>query len=137
MRWLRGRLLALGTMAALAGCRATPPRHGGDTGTGTAAAGNATVVFPAESLVFRAATGAEVWFTDAREARSAGGEACLERALEIRRGTVRLRIPLLYTREAPTRLDDTTMRAVLYNGCMPQAAYRVDYATASPRRMAE
>lgn len=90
---------------------------------------------PADSLVLSVPGGAEVWFTVSREARSADGEACLERALEIRTDSTRRGVPLLYTREAPTRLRGDTMRAVLYNNCEPVAAYRVDFATASPRRI--
>jgi hypothetical protein len=44
-------------------------------------------------------------------------------------------VPLLYTREAPTLLDDGAMRAVLYNNCTAGAAYRVDFATVSPHRI--
>jgi hypothetical protein len=92
------------------------------------------VARPADSLVLQVGA-IQVWFTDAREVQSKSGESCLERALEIREDTVRRHIPLLYSLEAPTPLDDTTMRAVLYNSCEPVATYRVDYATASPRRM--
>ena len=89
---------------------------------------------PADTLVLRAGA-VEVWWTAARSAVSATGDPCIERALEIRRNGERRTVPLLYTRETPTVLDDTTMRAVLYTACAPVGAYRVDYATASPRRM--
>lgn len=89
---------------------------------------------PSDSLVLRAGA-FEVWFTDARPMVSDSGEPCMERALEIRQGTARRHIPLLYSLEAPTPLDDTTMRAILYNNCRPVGAYRVDYATASPHRL--
>jgi hypothetical protein len=91
---------------------------------------------PADSLALRAGDGWEVWFTLAREARHADGTHCVERALEFRRDTVRRGIPLLYTREAPTALGQDAIRAVLYNHCAPTAAYRVDFATVSPSRLA-
>jgi hypothetical protein len=90
---------------------------------------------PADSLVLEAPGGVTVWFTVAREAKDSSGATCLERALEIRRDTLRAGVPLLYTREAPTLLDSAHMRAVLYNGCRAGPAYRVDFATVSPRRI--
>lgn len=90
---------------------------------------------PADSLVLEAPNGVTVWFTVAREAKDSNGATCLERALEIRRDTVRAGVPLLYTREAPTLMDTGHMRAVLYNGCRAGPAYRVDFATVSPRRI--
>jgi hypothetical protein len=86
-------------------------------------------------LVLRAAEGWEVWFTAARQATSETGEPCIERALELRRDTVRRRVPLFYTREAPTALGRDAIRAVLYNRCVPVGTYRVDFQTASPTRL--
>lgn len=91
---------------------------------------------PADSLVLRAGDGWEVWFTLPREAKHADGTSCIERAVEFRRDTVRRGVPLLYTREAPTALGQDAIRAVLYNHCEPMAAYRVDFATVSPSRLA-
>ncbi len=88
---------------------------------------------PADSLVLVGPRGITVWFTDVREAIGPDGVACLERALEIRTDTSRLTVPLLYTREAPTALEDTTMRAVLSKSCQPAGVYRVDYAFVRPR----
>jgi hypothetical protein len=42
---------------------------------------------------------------------------------------------LLYTREAPTLAGNDAMRAVLYNNCIAGPAYRVDFATISPKRI--
>jgi hypothetical protein len=58
----------------------------------------------------------------------------MERGLEIRRGGTRVRVPLLYTGESPTLLDDTTMRAVLWTNCKPLEKYRVDLRTGRPLR---
>lgn len=80
--------------------------------------------------------GVTVWFTSARPATSPDGAPCEERALEVRTDSTRRGVPLLYTREAPTLLSEDGMRAVLYNGCVAGAAYRVDFATVSPRRLA-
>jgi hypothetical protein len=90
---------------------------------------------PSDSLVLEAPNGVTVWFTVARESRDSAGSVCLERALEVRRDTVRAGVPLLYTREAPTLLDSAHMRAVLYSNCRPGPAYRVDFVTVSPYRL--
>ena len=89
---------------------------------------------PADSLVLEAPGGISVWFTQFRDAKDSAGVACRERALEVRRDTTRRGVGLLYTREAPTLLGKDAMRAVLYNNCVPGPAYRVDFATLSPRR---
>ncbi len=125
-RWV----VMLGSVALGCGPGADRPPGSGD------AADPAAVEAPAvaDSLVLQVGE-VQVWLTDARAATGSSGEVCVERAVEIRRDTARIRVPLLYTREAPVRLDDTSMQAVLSNGCAPAGRYRVDFATGSPRRM--
>ena len=118
---------------AAAGCYSGERPPGIDT-TAVAAPSPAPAR-PADSVVLEAPGGVTVWFTVAREAKDSTGATCLERALEIRRDTTRAGVPLLYTREAPTLIDAGHMRAVLYNGCRAGPAYRVDFATVSPRRI--
>jgi hypothetical protein len=64
-----------------------------------------------------------------------GGARCVERTIELRRDTVRLRVPLLYTTTAPRLLDDSTLAAELTLRCHPMASYRVDLRTGQPTRM--
>jgi hypothetical protein len=123
-RWLSVVLLA-------SACGAPP--QAGTPADSSAAADPAPV--PADSLVLQVPGGVEVWFTDARQATSPDGAPCLERALEVRAGGTSRGVPLLYTREAPTLLGGDAMRAVLYNNCLAGAAYRVDFATISPKRL--
>lgn len=92
-------------------------------------------VAPADSLVLTAPGGITVWFTLARPATHPDGTSCQERALEVRTDSTRRGVPLLYTRDAPTLLGEDGMRAVLSNGCVAGAAYRVDFATVSPQRL--
>ena len=125
--------LAFGIAAASCNSGERPP--GSDSTTATTPA--PAPARPADSLVLEAPGGVTVWFTVAREAKDSSGTTCLERALEIRRDTTRAGVPLLYTREAPTLLDPGHMRAVLYNGCRAGPAYRVDFATVSPRRISQ
>lgn len=89
---------------------------------------------PAESLAGSFADGVEVWFTLARAAQGDDGRRCQERGLEIRRGESRIPVPLLYTGEPPTPLNDSTMRATLWNQCQPVATYLVDLRTGRPVR---
>jgi hypothetical protein len=86
-----------------------------------------------DSLVLTLGGGAEVWFTAMRQGKDSAGTACIERAVEVRRDSLRLPVPLLYTREAPLPLNDSQFRAVLYRDCMPVAVYRVGAADGMPR----
>jgi hypothetical protein len=78
--------------------------------------------------------GVEVWFTLARSSVSAEGVSCVDRALEIRRGDARVKVPLLYTGAVPELVNDTTLRARLSNHCVPGDAYLVDLRTGRPVR---
>ena len=131
---MSGRLVTFGLAlaAVLAGCGS--PRPGGASG-GDSASVSVPPPPPADSLALSGPGNVTVWFTVAREARSASGETCVERGLEIRQDTLRRGVPLLYTRQAPTWLGRDAIRAVLYNNCAPTAAYRVDVATVSPQRL--
>lgn len=86
---------------------------------------------PADSLALSIG-GAEVWYTLARPGRSASGEPCVDRALEIRRGESRIPVPLLYTGTPPEPVDDTTFRARLSDRCAPGASYLVSLRTGRP-----
>ncbi len=123
-----GRLLSWG-FALLSACGRTE-RAQPKTSEGEAAE-------PQESLATSSPAGVEIWFTLSRPARSTEGQACVERGLEIRRDGRRLPIPLLYTGEAPTVVNDSTIRAVLWTNCRPVTPYRVDLRTGRPVREAE
>ena len=85
-----------------------------------------------DSLVLEAA-GLSVWHTLSREATGPGGERCLERTLEIRReGGPPVRVPLLYTRDVPRLIDDSTLEARVYRDCAPGDLYRIDARTGQP-----
>ena len=95
------------------------------------------VTEPQDSLATSTRSGVEIWFRLSRPARSDEGDSCVERGLEIRRQGRRLPVPLLYTGETPTVLNDSTMRAMLWTNCRPVTAYRVDLRTGRPVREAE
>jgi hypothetical protein len=90
---------------------------------------------PADSLVLEGPGGITVWFTQSRTVKDSSGKECQERAIEVRQDTTRRGVGLFYTREAPTLLDKDAMRGVLYNNCTAGPAYRIDFATLSPKRI--
>jgi hypothetical protein len=87
-----------------------------------------------DSLVATTKDGSEVWFTLTRVGRAPDGTACVERGLEIRRGDTRIQVPLLYTGATPVLLDQSTMRAELWNHCRPVGTYLVDLRSGRPVR---
>lgn len=89
-------------------------------------------VRPADSLASRPVPGVEIWFLVGRPATDSAGEPCYERSLEIRDSTGRRAVPLLYTLEAPARLDDTSVVARIYRNCEPSDRYRVSLRTGRP-----
>jgi hypothetical protein len=89
---------------------------------------------PADSLILSTRTGVEVWYTLSRPGTGADGKRCVERGLEVRRDGQRNPVPLLYTGEPPTLLNDSTLRAMLWTNCRPIAAYLVDLRNGRPVR---
>jgi hypothetical protein len=119
------RAVVLGAMLGGLGCGERRSAVAADAGERTRA--------PADSLVARAGDSTEIWFTLARSDSGEGG-TCTERAIEIRRGAARIAVPLLYTGGAPKVVNDTTLRAQLWNGCRAGVAYLVDLRTGQPSR---
>ena len=122
-RWL----LALGGAFPLPACTAPSA----DRSPGGAAESTPRTV---DSLVLTSPDGAQVWFTLARSATGAGGRACVERGLEIRRHGKRIPVPLLYTGAPPLLVNDSTLRAVLWTHCQPGDAYLVNLRSGQPVR---
>lgn len=119
-------------LAAIAGVLAACGRPAPSTAAATNAPPVAAPAAPADTLLFRTATGAEVWFTFARHDSAPGGRACVERTIEIRQAGTRVPVPLLYTGAPPVLRDDTTLEADLWAACAPRARYRVDLRTGQP-----
>lgn len=87
---------------------------------------------PKDSLALTAPGGVEVWYIGARTGRDSSGATCVERAMEIRRGGTTTLIPLLYTGDAPTLANDSTLRAHLWLNCRPMRLYEVNLRTGRP-----
>ena len=116
---------ALILLVALVGaCRAKEPRSQDTAATPSVR----------DSLVATSEDGLEVWFTLTRVGRAPDGTSCVERGLEIRHGDTRVQVPLLYTGAAPVFLDQSTMRAELWNHCRPVGTYLVDLRSGRPVR---
>jgi hypothetical protein len=76
--------------------------------------------------------GVELWFTLAREGQDSTGAACVERGIEIREGARRTPVPLLYTRDVPRSVNDSTVTARLWTHCVAGPEYRVNLRTGQP-----
>jgi hypothetical protein len=121
-----GTFIAFLAAFTLACDRSTPPPPEG--------AAPVVAWAPAPELALKTPGGTEVWFGDARESRDSAGATCIERTLEIRGPGGRRIVPLLYTLDTPTVLDDSTIRARLFTDCRPGPAYRVNVRTGLPVR---
>lgn len=127
-------LLPLIASAAVCACGARgEPAPGtpqpADSGT---AAADSTAVTPPDSLVLTLTDGTTIWLAEGRRAADSAGTTCVERTVEIRRDTTRMKVPLFYTRSAPGVLDDTSLRAELYRDCRPVGVYRLSLRTGAP-----
>lgn len=112
----------------LAGCSREAARTPVSTAT-------APVPAPEQALVVNDST--TLWFASGRHDWSSTGAPCFERLLEIRRGSQVIPVPLLYTGEAPVRINDSTAQVHIWLGCVPTDPYRVNLRTGQPTRVQE
>jgi len=114
------------------GCGGADDAASRNPDTGPVADSPVTASMPPDSLVMQI-PGATVWHTLSREAMDSSGRPCLERTLEIRPDSGSpVRVPLLYTRDVPVIVDDSTLEARVYRDCQPGDRYRVDLRTGQP-----
>ena len=95
---------------------------------------SAAAALPAsrDSMILEVDDSTAVWFTLERAARDASGAECTERGIEIRQSGRRRLVPLLYTRDVPMRINDSTLAVDLFRDCVPVDAYRIDIRTGQP-----
>ncbi len=121
------RWLAMALAASAASCGAG--RNARSTTSDSTAA-----VPSSESLAVSGPGTVEIWYTHSRTGKRPDGSDCVDRAIEIRRGSERIPVPLLYTGEAPRIVNDSMARAILYTGCRAGDAYLVDLRNGRPTR---
>ncbi len=90
---------------------------------------------PADTLVLQLPHGNNVWLAEGRISRDSAGGQCFERSVEIRRDSVKLKVPLLFTAEVPTRVNDSTFQARLYQNCTLFATYKVGVRDGMPHKV--
>ena len=132
-RWAIALVPAVMLAACGAGAQADASRADLARGDSARAVGDTAPV--GDSLALALPDGASLRFTSPRAARDSTGRACVERSLALERHGRRHIVPLLYTAEAPTRVDDTTARVHLWGDCRPGDLYEIDLRTAQPRRV--
>ena len=118
----------LAVLAAACGARGEPP-------PGELPPVAAVTAPPPDSLVLTTSQGGTVWLTEGRRAVDSTGTPCFERTIEIRRDSVRLKVPLLYTLAVPLLLDDSTIRAQISLDCRPGASYRIGLHDGMPHKI--
>ena len=125
--WSRIGWMGMGVLAL--GCAR------GEPAPGVPPAAPSAPVEMKDSLVLSAPGGVTIWMTEGRPATDSKGATCIERSLEIRRDSNKVRVPLLYTVSAPTLKDDSTLRAELAKNCHPGDVYHVNLRTGQPTKV--
>jgi hypothetical protein len=119
-------------MLAALGCDKGPPAREPVVAAGSETPSGPTS--PPDSLVLGLPRGIELWYTLAREEKDSSGAGCVERTLEIRTPTAKIPVPLLYTRDVPRLVNDSTVSARIWNRCVPGDEYRINLRTGQPVR---
>lgn len=117
-------LLAL--LAGVAGC-------GGDTAPPPDQAATRDPS-PPDSLVLVTPDSTRIFLSAGLPDTAADGSVCQSHSIVLERDGARKVVPLLYTLEPPTLLDDSTLLAVRAKDCGPGDRYRVGLRTGLPVR---
>ena len=88
---------------------------------------------PADTHILDLADSTEVWLTAGRVGRGPTGAPCLERGLQLRKGPLRIQVPLLYTSELPVVVRGKLV-ASLSTDCVSGQLYTIDAATGYPTK---
>lgn len=128
-------LVAVVLTAGSAGCQGEGEGEGEPSPADAPTPSRRPTVTWVDSLVLTTASGVEVWFTAGRVAHDSLGVVCSERVMEIRTARDTVAVPLLYTGEAPTLENDSTLRARVWLDCQAQTLYHVNIHTGRPSRI--
>ena len=125
------RFTMLGLLVLLPGCgRPAAPAATLDT----AASARVVDSAPADTHILDLADSTEVWLTVGRVGRGPTGAPCLERGIQLRKGPLRIPVPLLYTSELPVVVRGKLV-ASLSTNCVSGDDYSVDARTGQPTKL--
>jgi hypothetical protein len=127
------RLVTLALVLLLAGCQrpATPAPPSNATAGASAPAVDS---FPPDTHILDLDDGTEVWLTVGRVGQGPNGTTCLERGVQLRRGPLKMPVPLLYTSKLPVVLNGKIV-ASLSTNCVSGDDYAIDPKTAQPTKL--
>lgn len=129
------RIAAAVVLALLAACKEAPA-PGTSSATTPAADDTSSAMIPiAETHLFDLADSTQVWLVTGREAHASGGEKCIERGIQLRKGPFKIPVPLLYTSSLP-EVQDGKLVAQISNDCVAGASYSIDPKTGQPTLLA-
>lgn len=123
-------------LVLLPGCQRTaaPAVPAAPTATrDTAAAARVVDSAPPDTHILDLADRTEVWLTAGRVGRGPTGAPCLERGIQLRRGPLRIQVPLLYTSELPVVIGGKLV-ASLSTDCVSGQRYTIDAVTGYPTK---
>ncbi len=129
------RVAGLVTLALLAACTKSPQSQSGAPATIAAADTSSAMVPTPETHLFDLADSTQVWLVTGREAHSSTGGTCLEQGLQLRKGPLKIPVPLLYTSTMPEVVNGKLV-AKLSKDCVSGASYSIDTKTGQPTLIA-
>ena len=129
------RIAAIAALAFVAACKDAPTPQAGAPATLAADDTSSMMVPTPETHLFDLADSTQVWMVTGREAHASGGEQCIERGIQLRKGPLKIPVPLLYTSTLPEVVDGKLV-ARLSKDCVSGATYSIDPKTGQPTLIA-
>jgi hypothetical protein len=90
--------------------------------------------FPPDTHILDLDDGTEVWLTVGRVGQGPNGTTCIERGVQLRKGPLKMPVPLLYTSKLPVVLNGKVV-ASLSTNCISGDDYAIDPKTAQPTKL--
>jgi hypothetical protein len=129
------RAASIVTLALLAACKDAPSPQVGAPATIAADDTSSAMVPTPETHLFDLADSTQVWLVTGREAHSSTGGKCLEQGIQLRKGPLKIPVPLLYTSTMPEVVNGKLI-AKLSKDCVSGASYSIDPSTGQPTPLA-
>lgn len=122
-------------VVVLAACKGAPV-PAPPSGNASAAGDSASALVPTpETHLFDLADSTEVWLVNGREGHGSGGSTCIEHGVQLRKGPLKMQVPLLYVSSLPEVVNGKLV-AKLSTDCVTKDTYVIDPKTAQPTLMA-